>query len=104
MKPAVKLVVPFKVASVSANTNSFGLTGMILIAKNGEAWQVGANSLNVKKKGDVIRVPVDERRGLEWWTLGFEIPERLKENAPEGVIREVWGKEEEPCLKKSKSR
>jgi len=101
---AVKMVMAFKVVSVSSNRNSFGLAGMILVARSGEAWQVGASHLNVKKKGDVVRVPVESPGQRDWAALGFEIPERLKQDAPDGVIKEIWGKEEEPCPKKSKSR
>jgi len=71
----------FKVVTVSENTNSFGLYGMVLMAKDGEAWQVGANSINVKKKGDVITLE------NSWAEHGFEIPEKL-DNAPESVIQE----------------
>ena len=73
----------FKVASVSSNTNSFGLYGMILIAQNGEAWEVGANYLNVKKKGDIVH-------GDNWASYGFEIPRQLKPDAPKEVVKEVW--------------
>jgi hypothetical protein len=80
----------FKVASVSSNTNSFGLSGMILIARDGEAWQVGASHHYPKTRGDLVRVPVLGRRGRNFAPLGFEIPERLP-LAPAGVVREVWG-------------
>lgn len=73
----------FKVVSVSKNTNSFGLTGMILMAIDGETWEVGASYLNIKKKGDVVLT----NRNFH----GFEIPQQLP-NAPLEVIEEVWGK------------
>jgi hypothetical protein len=79
----------FKVASVSSNRNSFGLTGLILIARDGEAWEVGANYLNVKAKGEVISVPIGGRHGRHFDCLGFEIPTPLP-HAPEGVVAEVW--------------
>lgn len=82
----------FKVASVSSNTNSFGLTGMILVARDGEAWQVGASSLYVKVKGSIIKVPtVGTSRTFA--SLGFEIPEQLPD-APPGVVAEVWNTKE----------
>ena len=84
---------PFKVASVSSNLNSFGLTGMILMALDGEAWEVGASSLFVKKKGDLIHVPIVGKAGRNFGTLGFEIPTRLPD-APAAVIAEVWSHEE----------
>jgi hypothetical protein len=80
---------PFKVASVSSNTNSFGLTGMILMAPDGESWEVGASSLCVKVKGDIIHVPVVGKIGRNFGSLGFEIPTRLP-NAPAAVVAEVW--------------
>ncbi len=79
----------FMVASVSENTNSFGLTGMILIAADGEAYEVGASSLYVKKKGDVVQVPVVGKTGRNFASLGFEVPRRLSD-APAGVVEEVW--------------
>lgn len=85
----IKQTKAFKVASVSDNTNSFGLTGMILIAADGEAYEVGASYLHVKKKGDVVQVPVVGKAGRNFASLGFEIPRRLPD-APPGVVEEVW--------------
>jgi hypothetical protein len=79
----------FNVASVSDNLNSFGLRGMILIAHDGEAWEVGASYLHVKKKGDVVQVPVVGEAGRNFASLGFEIPRKLPD-APAGVVEEVW--------------
>lgn len=79
----------FKVAAVSSNRNSFGLTGMILMARDGEAWQVGANDLNRRAKGTLIQVQVIGKRGRNFAALGFEIPERLSK-APRKVVAEVW--------------
>jgi len=89
----------FKVVAVSENTNSFGLQGMILMQKNGVAYQVGVNSLNVKKEGDIITVPCDwnevdvegcQMVNYHFYSHGFEIPNRLPD-APDVVIKEVWG-------------
>src|ERR1035437_3586251 len=52
----------FKVVSVSSNRNSFGLSGMILMGRDGTAWQVGANTLNLCRKGDIVNVPIFGRR------------------------------------------
>lgn len=79
---------PFKVAAVSSNMNSFGLTGMILLGLDGEAWEVGASSLHLKKVGDVLRVP-GRRSCRNFARLGFEIPRPLPQ-APAGVVAEVW--------------
>jgi hypothetical protein len=92
----IKQTKSFKVASVSDNTNSFGLTGMILIAADGEAFEVGASYMHVKKKGDVVQVPVIGKTGRNFASLGFEIPHKLPD-APAGVVEEVWSyKEGEP--------
>ncbi len=80
----------FRVASVSENTNSFGLTSMILMAKNGEAWTVGANHLNVKKKGTDISVNCCESGHPNWASKGYEIPIRMPIDAPKGVIDEIF--------------
>jgi len=87
----------FLVASVSSNCNSFGLRGMILMARDGETWQVGANSLNVKEKGDALAVPMTPAKMFtydgdlaNWSGFGFEIPRRLPD-APSNVVEEVLG-------------
>jgi len=88
----------FKVVAVSSNMNSFGLTGMILMRQNGVAYQVGANSISVKKVGDTVTVPCDWNEvdpmgdpmvNYHFYSLGFEIPERLPD-APDNVVKEVW--------------
>lgn len=80
-----------KVASVSANHNSFGLRGMILVSDNGQAWEVAANDINVKAKGDVINSPIDTSGEPTFYGFGFEIPRRLQPDPPAGVVAEVWG-------------
>ncbi len=79
----------FKVASVSENTNSFGLWGMILMAEDGETWEVAANSLNKKTKGDLINVPLTDEGRAYFATLGFEIP-TPRGIAPPAVVKEVF--------------
>lgn len=80
----------YLVASVSENTNSFGLRGMVLVADNGEAWEVAANDLNLKAKGDRVTTPVDRQGFPTFVGLGFEIPRQLG-NAPQIVVDEIWG-------------
>lgn len=88
----------FKVVVVSENTNSFGLKQMVLLAKDGEAYKVCANSLNVRKEGDTVvqELTFSEEIGQESkvvnraFALNFEIPERLNDKAPQTVIDEVW--------------
>ena len=78
----------FKAASVSDNTNSFGLRGVILMARDGEAFEVGITSQFAPKKGDLVRVPYDEG-GYVWGYVHVEIP-RCLGKAPKGVVAEVW--------------
>jgi hypothetical protein len=86
----------FKVAARSANRNSFGLRGSLLIASDGEAWEVGFSYNNEPGVlGDTIDVPVvddGETTSVTWARVGGEIPRRLPP-APASVIRELWGKE-----------
>jgi hypothetical protein len=78
----------FKVVSVSGNRNSFGLKGMILIAPDGETWEVAASEINCKTQGECVRVPVVGRIRT-FAALGFEIPKRLPD-APADVVAAVW--------------
>lgn len=84
----------FKVFSVSANHNSFGLRGVILMNREGEGWEIGMNDLNIEthgiRRGEVIKVRVDDS-GPDWISLGAEIPHKLPK-APKGVIHIVWSK------------
>ena len=79
------MIKQFKVATVSKNTNSFGLHGMILMALDGEAWEVAANSINKKPAGTILNINPNS-----FASLGFEIPHQLP-NAPDSVVNEVWG-------------
>lgn len=76
----------FKVVAVSSNQNSFGLTGMILMGRDGEAWEVAANSINLCRHGTVLKV---QRHNFA--AFGFEMPRQLP-NAGRGVLAEVWPK------------
>lgn len=83
----------FKCVSVSENRNSFGLQGCIIVAPDGEAWEVGANYLNAPKKGDEVNVPFLEKDYFtivpSFASLGFEIPKRLKD-PPKELLREFF--------------
>ena len=93
----------FKVAAVSQQPNSFGLHGHVLIAEDGEAWEVGRsrgewNSDMPFNQGDVVHVVL---RSIDpdgagdctllpsWESLSCEIPRRLPD-APTSVVRKVW--------------
>ena len=84
-----KLIRHFKVASVSSNKNSFGLTGMYLMDKNGNVYEVGVNSLHVKAKGDILNVPMAGKEP-DFSSLGYEIPTFIGA-APPAAIDEIWG-------------
>lgn len=73
----------FKVVIISQNTNSFGLYGCIIMDRNGQAWKVAANSLNLPAKNSIIHIrevfdeETGESLGLQFAEKGFEIPHRL---------------------------
>ena len=90
----------FKVASVSTNPNSFGLFGHVMIAEDGESWQVGRTRSegypNLWERGEVIEVPLmnDPVRHITrpaWEEAQCEIPQRLAD-APANVVAETWGR------------
>jgi len=61
----------------------------LAVASDGEAWEVGANSVNVRPKGSLLTVPKVGRNGRNFAALGFEIPRKLPD-APPVVILHVW--------------
>lgn len=81
----------FRVVAVSDNTNAFGLYGVVLVARDGEAWQVGLNHLRVQSfsRGSDVTIRVNGPERL-WHEIGAEIPERI-EDAPKEVLEEVYG-------------
>ena len=89
--------ITFVVASVSGNTNSFGLRGHILVSRTGLACELGLNSINSRARGTRVRVPVfrhDLRGGdsldsaAARWLHG-EIPRALPK-APRAVANECF--------------
>lgn len=85
-KPVKKITKQFRVAAISSNTNSFGLHNVVLIARDGEAWQVKASGFNVPKQGQQFEF---EQTVGELIAQGWELPEQISK-APAGVIAEVW--------------
>lgn len=87
----------FRVAAVSTNTNGFGLHGYIMVAKDGEAWEVARSAYNSAypkwATGTDIRVPgginADGAWSPAWTSLGCETPKRLP-NAPSEVRAELF--------------
>jgi len=80
----------FKVAAVSSSRNSFGLRAVIVIAWNGQVFELGSNDLHLPKVGDTLKVPEQPGLGLNWGRLGFEIPTEKESASPE-LVEEVWG-------------
>lgn len=76
----------FKVATISSNRNSFGLRGVIVVARDGEAWQLAGNDLICARfpKDAVLRA--DPAHGFE----GYEIPSRIKPDPPPELLQEIW--------------
>jgi len=78
------------VAAVSSNTNSFGLAGVILIARDGRAWEVGhCQHPEAWVKGQSVFVSLDLKG--EPMFVGCEIPRQLP-NAPQPVVDLIWKK------------
>lgn len=87
----------FIVAAVSSNLNDFGLAGLIVIARDGSAYEVGANHLAVRPVHAILDVPLGRDNQPRFADLGFEIPKPMIP-APPGVVEEVWrGWEDHPA-------
>lgn len=81
----------FKVVMVSKNTNSFGLYGVVLLAKSGTAFEVGMNSLSVPKRDEILTCDLSDNNKLTGIRgRSYEIPQKLP-SAPPHAIKEVWG-------------
>lgn len=90
-EPEPALSKAFCVASRSSNVNAFGLHGLILVARNGEAWEVArylySDEFAFFEKGSVRTFPLVNGAPV---FVGCEIPRRLPD-APANVVAEVWG-------------
>jgi hypothetical protein len=80
----------FRLASVSNNTNSFGLHGHVFMAEDGEVWEVC-------KYRNRDAIPIGHEIGVavvkgepQWGRLGYEVPRRLKK-ATAKQVDAVWG-------------
>lgn len=68
----------FKVVSVSSNTNSFGLHGVILVEKSGLAYEVGISSWCCPKKDEMINAIINDKGDLiSLSSITYEIPRKL---------------------------
>lgn len=85
-----------RVAAISSTSNSFGLRGVILIAKDGRAWELGVSSSTINTLdpslvvGRTYKAIVTESE-IQQGSLPFlfEIPKFLAV-APPNVVKEVW--------------
>lgn len=91
----MKATKPFILASISTGPNAFGLWGHVLIAEDGEAWEVArvrSGGFPVPwRKGEVVAVPVSgDDLSPDWAALHCEVPDQLAD-APPTVVAELWG-------------
>jgi hypothetical protein len=78
----------FKVFRKSENTNSFGLHGYWLAARDGTVYSVGRSLTFPWQIGEVVQTPLTDGR-LQWHHLGVEIPER-RLDMPKKLTEEIW--------------
>lgn len=86
----------FKVVSASSNTNGFGLRGYILVARDGQAFEIGQHAYNpctpvVLEKGKIIKVPVRDGKPYFYGQQLGEITVTTLSKAPAKVVKEIWG-------------
>lgn len=67
----------FKVISISSNTNSFGLHGVVIVDKSGLAFEVAVSQINLPKKGNYVTGTVTENGNLHSLPFTYEIPRKL---------------------------
>jgi hypothetical protein len=83
----------FRVLELSRNHNSFGLRGVILVAQDGEAWEIGTSDVNCPQRGRSYGVIVPDSshrdRTPHFGAFGWELPRRLP-NAPPEIVAEAW--------------
>ena len=81
----------FKIAAISSNANAFCLYGHILVALDGETWEVcraKGEWLDTWNVGTIIEANPNGQ--FAWANHSVEIPHQ-KDNAPAKVVRELWG-------------
>ena len=92
----------FRVFSISKNTNSFGLYGVIVIAIDGEAHELGISYLFLPEKGNEITATVRHTHTDTYiangepiinrsitFNIAHEIPRRLQ-NCPEHALVKIF--------------
>jgi hypothetical protein len=80
----------FRVAAISTNTNAFGLRGVLLVAQDHQAFEVGVNHLGIETitKGASFDCVVTDGM-ITKAPFSFEIPERAVVNGDK-VDAKVW--------------
>jgi len=82
----------FRVAAISSTSNSFGLTGVILVARDGAAYEVAVSghTLSGISEGDDFEVTT-KGGNLVGVPFSYEIPRSLS-GVPPAVVAEIWDK------------
>lgn len=79
-----------KVISVSSNTNTFGLYGVIILSTTGIAYEIGVS--NPPRRGRTFESRFYGKSLMEIYGLSYEIPKLLDKAVPLNVIEQTWGK------------
>ena len=89
----------YKVFSISQNTNSFGLHGVIIVNRSGKTFEVGMSYLNLPKKDEIVPVQFEVvKRGDEDIVSKYpiylnggsiEIPQQ-KRDCPKEILKEIF--------------
>lgn len=86
----------FKVVAASSNTNGFGLRGYVLVARDGQAFEIGQHVFSpcvpvVLAKDKIIKVPLRDGKPYFYGQQLGEITVTPMLKAPAKVVAEVWG-------------
>lgn len=85
----------FIVAAISDNANSFGLRGVVIIAQDGQSYQLGVSYINLPKKGQRLNARVNAHGKLvDIPSMSYEIPQQLK-NAPASLAQSLFSEKKE---------
>lgn len=89
----------FKVISVSTNTNSFGLHGVIIVSPLGKAFEVGITSQFAPKKDEMVNIdfpvtivndmPKVGELPISCNNATIEIPRKLPD-CPQKILTEIF--------------
>ncbi len=84
-KLSTNFIEQFKVTGISKNANSFGLHGVIIVAKSGTAYQLGVNTTyNKINCGDLLDCTMSAKNNLlSVAGINYEIPTKLPSMSPE---------------------